>query len=152
MRSKPLVACVLAICVTFGLVGCGDRPTETPTERVEAFFEALKKADGVACESFVEDLRAKCRADWTKMKMHTKDYQIHDAVTSGDRAIVSVTGTSCSVVGCETVVDPKAGMPSGSMTFDQAWNSSADAERAAKSGPSAAVRLSKSGKHWYIAG
>lgn len=143
-------ALIMATSIVVVTSGCSDsKPVQPPADQVRTFFDALKNSDQRACDSLVDSQRAKCQRDWGLTRLHTKDYVIHNTVINGDRALVSVTGTSCSVAGCETVSDAAAGMPSASVSFDEAW-AGGTATTTSGSAAKAAVRLIKTDGSWRI--
>lgn len=143
--SAALAIAVIGACVS----GCGSE-AKPPADRVQAFFQSLQSSDPSACESLVPDQRAKCTSDWGEMGLRGQDFAIHRTVIDGDRALVSVTGTSCSVAGCRTVTDSESGMPKDGVSFDQAWKTLTASPESPENSAMAAVRLIKADGAWFI--
>lgn len=121
--------------------------SNTPQGVAQRFSNALaSKAMAQACALVVPAERSLCSGQYATdvQQLTISDMTVHQAVTDGDRALVSVTGRVCAGSQCQGATDPTSGMPSSTLSFDQAWAA------AAKSPTSAASPCRRINGIWYV--
>lgn len=96
----------------------------TPEDAVDGLIHnELSGHIRLACSYVIPSQQASCRKLplWLLPKGHIS---VVRAITSGDLALVAVTGRLCAHTGndCQTGTDPSAGMPNRSETFKQAYD------------------------------
>ena len=120
----------------------------TPVLVAQEFMSAVRTRNvNQFCALVVPQERQECQsaAFATAMRSATiSDVAIHQTVVSGDRALVSITGKLCIAGQCHGATDPNVGMPSSTVTFDQAW------AKAVGPTPTAGSPLEKINGKWYI--
>jgi hypothetical protein len=96
----------------------------TPEDAVYGFIQADFSGNvQVACSYVVPAVQSICRK--TKITPPTGHLSVVGEVTSGNQALVEVTGHFCQPgSGCQTNTNPSIGMPGGSLSFKQAYNDS----------------------------
>lgn len=117
---------------------------DTPEEAADGLIQAELAGNlRLACSYAVPAQQANCRG--LQISLPTGHVSVAGALTSGDRALVEITGHICmSGNGCQTSTNPSLGLPTGSQTFTQAYN------KALTSGGFSPVPcLEVSGK-WYV--
>jgi hypothetical protein len=132
---RRLLACCVLAAAAAGVAGCGGgssgggapaNPQSDPKTTAAAFIAALKTGDvSTVCKyvKFPSTVTGSC-PDLIGQAMlggFTGTATVGNDAISGDRALVSTTGTF-SVIGQRVSnTDPNAGLPSGSTTFAQAF-------------------------------
>ena len=122
-----------AALVVAGLVGCsggtGSSAThgvapghDTPQDAAYGLIKAeLSGNQQEACNYFVPTAQATCRGQQPQLPSGGQ-VTVKNAVTSGDQALVALTGKVCVQPNqCLNSTDPTIGMPKGSVTFAQAY-------------------------------
>ena len=135
-RRGPWILAAAALVVV-GLAGCsgGSGSTsgssggtnvvapghDTPQDAADGLIQAeLSGNQQQACAYFVPSVQASCRGQ--QPSLPTGSVSVKSAVTSGDQALVAITGKVCvTSTECQTSTDPTIGMPTGSVTFAQAY-------------------------------
>ena len=94
----------------------------TPEEAVAGFVRAdFSGNTTVACSYFEPAVQSACKG--AHITAPTGHLSVVGVVTSGNQALVEVTGQVCqSGNGCQTNNDASTGMPNGSLSFTQAYN------------------------------
>jgi hypothetical protein len=94
----------------------------TPEEAVAGFVHAdFSGNTAAACSYFEPAVQAACRG--AQITAPTGHLSIVGVVTSGNQALVEVTGQVCqSGNPCQANTDASTGMPTGSLSFTQAYN------------------------------
>lgn len=120
----------------------------TPEAAVTGFLTAIYAGDHAAeCTYLKPSVQADCAhsTPTASPPTVTGSFVVHNAVIQGDKALVSVTGSECtSGVGCLSNSDPASGMPSGSVSFQQAYND------AVTNGAFSPVPCVKINGKWYM--
>jgi hypothetical protein len=135
--------------VVAGLVSCSAAATVapghgTPQDAVDGLAQAeLPGHWQLACSYFVPAQQASCRG------VHLPPPKGHalvgGAVTSGDVALVEITGHICTEgSACLTNTDPSFGLPKGSETFKQAY------DKALNSAELSPIICMKVNGKWYV--
>lgn len=152
---QAAVGLVAVVGMTLTASGCGGGSSAPdPAAVMKTFVDGLSSHNfQKACDQVEPLQQAKCASDLGQVKSYTvRNVKIGRQVIQGDRALVSVTMTSCVDVGngpqCQTASDPNAGMPSSKLSFDQAF---AAATSNSSSTEQAAAPLVKEKGHWYVA-
>jgi hypothetical protein len=117
---------------------------DTPQDAADGLIQAeLAGNQQQACDYFVPSQQANCRGQQPSLpKGHAS---VVGAVTSGDLALVEVTGRVCvSTNACENSTDPTVGLPKGSVTFQQAYS------KALSSVTFSPVPCKKVNGQWYV--
>jgi hypothetical protein len=134
-----------------GLAGCSAAATVapghgTPQDAVDGLIKAdLSGHWQLACSYFVPAQQASCRA--ARIQPPTGHASLGNAITSGDLALVDITGHVCTEGNvCLTNTDPSLGLPTGSETFKQAYDKALNNNSGALS-PLLCMRVD--GK-WYV--
>lgn len=151
-----LEAATAAASILIAVAGCGSTgPVQAhgalqdrgPQTAVEAYIKAWQAGDANAmCAVVVPEERQECADTYSDgvPQPTVTNLAFHQTVISDDRALVSATGTICAASQCEGNTSPNEGMPSPSLSFDEAWNA---ATTSTTSITSACQRIN--GK-WYL--
>ena len=117
---------------------------DTPQDAADGLIQAELAGNlQLACSYFVPAQQASCRG--LHMSLPTGHVSVDGAITSGDLALVEITGHVCtSGNGCQTSTDPSLGLPTGSETFKQAY------DKALNSGEFSPVPCKKVNGKWYV--
>jgi hypothetical protein len=116
----------------------------TPEEAADGLIQAELAGNlRLACSYAAPAQQASCRGlQITLPKGHVS---VVGALTSGDRALVEITGQICmSGNGCERSTNARLGLPKGSQTFTQAY------DKALTSGGFSPVPCLKVNGKWYV--
>lgn len=144
-RKGPIVAAALMVAAA-GLSGCSSSNSSGPGQIAAKYLAAYSKSDlKTACQYGEPAYQAECATAAGLGAYSGRNLKVHQVVTSGDEALVAVTGTICINGTCQTVSDPKSGMPNQTTTFSQAWN------QAMNGNTSAATPMKRVSGKWYIA-
>lgn len=98
--------------------------SNTPLAVAREFIAAVRAHDGAgACALVVPSGQAQCNSQFAPLLAQAtfSNPAFHQTVVRGDRALVSITGQLCIAGHCQGATDPDSGMPSATLTFDQAW-------------------------------
>lgn len=143
-RYAALVAVLVSAAM---MTGCSSSSNDGPSAVAKKTFAAYSKGDyKTACGYIEPDQRARCLSSFASGSVSGQDIAVHKTVTSGGRALVSVTGTICVSGTCQTVSDPDSGMPTDGVTFDQAWSK----ETGASASNDSATPLKQISGKWYV--
>jgi hypothetical protein len=95
---------------------------DTPEEAADGLIQAELAGNlRLACAYAVPAQQANCRG--LQIPLPKGHVSVAGALTSGDRALVEITGHICMTEnGCQTSTNPSLGLPTGSQTFTQAYN------------------------------
>ena len=95
---------------------------DTPEDAADGLIQAeLAGNQQLACTYFVPAQQASCRG--LQMSLPKGHVSVVGAITSGDLALVEITGQVCVAANqCQTSTNPSLGLPTGSETFVQAYN------------------------------
>jgi hypothetical protein len=117
---------------------------DTPQDAADGLIQAELAGNlRLACSYFVPAQQAFCRG--LHISLPTGHVSVAGAITSGDLALVEITGHVCSSgSGCQTSTDPSLGLPKGSETFKQAY------DKALNSGEFSPVPCKKVNGQWYV--
>jgi hypothetical protein len=117
---------------------------DTPQDAADGLIQAELSGDlPLACTYFVPTQQATCRE--LQISLPKGHVSVAGAITSGDLALVEITGHVCSSgSGCQTNTDPSLGLPTGSETFKQAY------DKALNSGEFSPVPCKKVNGRWYV--
>jgi len=100
-------------------------PANTPQAVVSQLIGALRTGNPAAVCGLVapaQDQQCNSTTVQTALANATmSNVVIHRTVTSGDHALVSVTGKICVAGHCQGSTNANYGMPSSKLTFDGAW-------------------------------
>ncbi|MDQ2850160.1 MAG: hypothetical protein M3Y49_05380 [Actinomycetota bacterium] len=144
-RKGPILGGALMVAVA-GLSGCSSSNSSGPGQVAAKYLAAYSKSDlKTACQYGEPAYQAECATAAGLGAYSGKDLKVHQVVTSGDEALVAVTGTICINSTCHTVSDPTSGMPNQTTPFDQAWG------QAMNGNISAATPMKRVSGKWYIA-
>jgi hypothetical protein len=116
----------------------------TPEDAADGLLQAELAGNlRLACSYAVPSQQANCRG--LQISLPKGRVSVVGALTSGDRALVEITGHICMAGnGCQTSTDPFLGMPKGSQTFSQAY------DKAFTSGEFSPVPCLKVNGKWYV--
>ena len=117
---------------------------DTPEQAADGLIQAEQAGNQrLLCSYAVPSQQANCRSlQIFVLKGHIS---VVGALTSGDRALVEITGHTCwAGNGCQDSTDPSLGMPGGSLTFTQAYN------KALTSNEFSPVPCLKVNGKWYV--
>jgi hypothetical protein len=96
---------------------------DTPQDAADGLIQAeLARNQQLLCTYFVPAQQAACRG--LQPSLPTGGHvSVVGAITSGDLALVEITGQVCVAANeCQTSNDPSVGLPTGSVTFAQAYH------------------------------
>ena len=117
---------------------------DTPEQAADGLIQAEQAGNQrLLCSYAAPSQQAYCRSlQIFSLKGHVS---VVGALTSGDRALVEITGDTCwPGGGCQTNADPSLGMPTASLTFTQAY------DKALTSGEFSPVPCLKVNGKWYV--
>ena len=117
---------------------------DTPEQAADGLIQAEQAGNQrLLCSYAVSSQQANCRSLQTFVaKGHIS---VVGALTAGDRALVEITGHTCwAGNGCQDSTNPSLGMPTGSLTFTQAYN------KALTSDEFSPVPCLKVNGKWYV--
>lgn len=145
---KGATATTTVMVMAAVLTGCSSSSSDGPGQVAAEYVAAYSKGDlKTACQYTEPSYQAQCTTAAGLSTYSGQNLKVHKIVTSGDRALVSITGTICVNGACQSATDPQSGMPNQTTSFDQAWNEATSSPaNAAAASPMKRV----SGK-WYIA-
>lgn len=97
--SKKLISILLCLILCFAFVGCSQ---VKPEDSVKGYFEALKKQDIQAAQSFMQDQSEAITGDTQQEKIFNLifsklNYEIISSTVDKDTAIVKVKVTACDL-------------------------------------------------------
>lgn len=167
MRARGSWVLAAAAFLVIGLVGCSGAATSgsgqsspstggtasivpghsTPADAVEGVIQAELSGNlPQACSYIVPAKRTVCLNSLNgQTTAPTGQVSVAGVVTSGNEALVEVTGHDCvNGTQCQTNTDPKVGMPNGSVTFAQAYN------KAVTTGSFSPVPCIEINGKWYV--
>ena len=148
--------------VAFGIASCSGGSSiasghGSPEQAVQGFVDALNTNsvnNGSFCQWLEPSAVSGCQSGLGELKSQetvditTNTLSVRSDVIDGTRALVSLTGQLCSSGGdCTNNTDPNSGMPSASMSFDEAY-SAAEANTQTTISPVACAEV---GGNWYVA-
>ncbi len=147
--NAPRYVVLLAVVMSAGIVtGCSSSSSDGPSAVAKKTFTAYSKGDyKTACGYIEPDQRARCLSSYSSGSVSGQNIAVHKTVISGDRALVSITGTICVSGACQTITDATAGMPTQGVTFDQAWSTETGSNAVATD---AATPLKRISGKWYV--
>ena len=117
---------------------------DTPEQAADGLIQAEQAGNQrLLCSYAVPSQQANCRSLMIfALKGHIS---VVGELTSGDRALVEITGHICwAGNGCQDSTNPSLGMPTGSLTFTQAYN------KALTNGEFSPVPCLKVDGKWYV--
>lgn len=145
---KGVVVTAAVMVMGAGVTGCSSSTSNGPEQVAAKYVAAYSKNDlKTACQYVDPAYRAKCTSAAGLGTFSGQNLKVHKTVISGDRALVSVTGTICVNGSCQSATDPQSGMPNQSVSFDQAWNRAVSSS----SNNAAASAMKRVSGKWYIA-
>lgn len=117
---------------------------DTPEQAADGLIQAeLAGNQRLLCSYATPAQQASCRSLF--IPAFTGHLSVAGALTSGDRALVEITGRICQAGnGCQVSTNPSLGMPVGSVTFAQAY------DKALHSGEFSPVPCLKVSGKWYV--
>ncbi|HLK75264.1 MAG TPA: hypothetical protein VKU77_16630 [Streptosporangiaceae bacterium] len=117
---------------------------DTPEQAADGLIQAEQAGNQrLLCSYAVPSQQANCRG--LQIFVTKGHISVVGALTSGDRALVEITGHTCwAGNGCQDSTNPSLGMPTGSLTFTQAYN------KALTSDEFSPVPCLKVNGKWYV--
>jgi len=117
---------------------------DTPEQAADGLIQAEQAGNQrLLCSYAVPSQQANCRS--LQIFAAKGHISVVGALTSGDRALVEITGHTCwAGNGCQDSTNPSLGMPTGSLTFTQAYN------KALTSDEFSPVPCLKVNGKWYV--